>query len=167
MKTMKLILASAALFIAHLASAEMLYWMIGDSTNGGENTIEFNYAVLYATKDGKTFEVNDEIYGNQDLSSITATSPNLTELGDGFEWSNYSYYVELMAWDGANESTVGVSEWASYDALVSHGAIIPSGMGIPMTAHVWMPATHVPEPSSAMLLLLGMSFILLKRQKMA
>lgn len=167
MNTMKLILAFAALFIAHLASAEMLYWMIGN-----ENTIEFNYAVVYATKgDEKIALPNNgeggEIYGNQDLSSITATSPNLTELGDGFEWSNYSYYVELMAWDGATESTVGVSEWASYDALVSHGAIIPSGMGIPATAALWMPATHVPEPSSAILLLFGVAFILLKRQKMA
>lgn len=155
----KLIFALASLFITHLASAEMLYWMIGN-----ENTIEFNYAVVYATKGGEKFEVNDEIYGNQDLSSITATSPNLTELGDGFEWSNYSYYVELMAWDGANASTVGVSEWATYDALVSHGAIVPSGMGIPTTAHVWMPTTSVPEPSSGLLLLVGFSLLALKRR---
>lgn len=172
MKTMKLILASAALFIAHLASAEMLYWMIGDSTNGGSNTIEFNYAVVYAVNgESKIALPNNgeggEIYGNENLSPITTTNPQTTEFGDGFEWSNYSYYVELMAWDGANESTVGVSEWASYDALVSHGAIIPSGMGIPATAVLWMPATHVPEPSSAILLLFGAAFILLKRQKMA
>lgn len=168
----KLIFTLAALLIAHLASAEMLYWMIGDSTNGGSNTIEFNYAVVYAVNgESKIALPNNgeggEIYGNENLSPITTTNPQTTEFGEGFDWSNCSFYVELMAWDGANESTVGVSEWASYDALVSHGAIIPSGMGIPVTAVLWMPATHVPEPSSAILLLLGAAFILLKRQKMA
>lgn len=155
----KLIFTLAALFIAHLASAEMLYWMIGN-----ENTIEFNYAVLYATKDGEKFEVNDEIYGNQDLSSITTTGPILTEFGEDFNWSSYSYYVELLAWDGVQESSVGVSEWATYDSLVSNGAIVPSGMGIPSTAHVWMPPTNVPEPTSGLLLLLGCALLSLKRQ---
>ena len=169
MKTIKLILTFAALFIAHLASAEMLYWMIGDSTNGGSNSIEFNYAVVYATKDGEKIALPNngeggEIYGNEALSPITTTTPQMTEFGEGFDWSSYSYYVELLAWDGATESTVGVSEWATYDALVSHGAIIPSGLGIPATAHIWMPATVAPEPTSGLLILVGVSVLLLKRR---
>lgn len=159
MKTMKLILASAALFIAHLASAEMLYWMIGS-----ENTIEFNYAVVYATDGVKKFEVNNEMYGNQDLSPTTTIGPTLTEFGDGFTWSNYSYYVELLTWDGSKESSVGVSEWATYDSLVSHGAIIPSGMGIPSTAQLWVPTVNVPEPSGSLLILLGLATLALKRR---
>lgn len=171
MKTMKLILASAALFIAHLASAEMLYWMIGDATNGGENTIEFNYAVVYATKGGEKIALpnngeDGEIYGNEELSPITTTNPQMTEFGEGWDYQNYSFYVELFNYDFDLDigTSVGVSEWATYDALVSQGAIIPSGMGIPATAQLWMPATHVPEPSSAMLLLFGVSFVLLKRR---
>lgn len=160
----RLIVTLAALLIAHLASAEMLYWMIGDSTNGGSNTIEFNYAVLYATNGGTPTPVGDELYGNEELSPITTTNPQMTDLGEEFSWSSYSFYVELFAWDGANETSVGVSEWATYDSLVSNGAIIPSGMGIPATAHIWMPATHVPEPSSAMLLLFGISYLLLNRR---
>lgn len=161
MKTMKPILASAALFIAHLASAEMLYWMIGS-----ENTIEFNYAAVYATDGVNKFEVNNEMYGNQDLSPTTTIGPTLTEFGDGFTWSNYSYYVELLTWDGAKESSVGVSERATYDSLVSHGAIIPSGMGIPTTAHVWMPTVNVPEPSCGLLMIVGFSLLALKRRAM-
>ena len=91
----------------------------------------------------------------------------MTEFGEGFDWSSYSYYVELLAWDGATESTVGVSEWATYDALVSHGAIIPSGMGIPATAHIWMPATAVPEPTSLPLVLVGIALLLLKRRSLS
>lgn len=159
MKTMKLILASAALFIAHLASAEMLYWMIGS-----ENTIEFNYAVAYATDGVNKFEVNNEMYGNQDLSPTTTIGPTLTEFGDGFTWSNYSYYVELLTWDGSKESSVGVSEWATYDSLVSKGAIIPSGMGIPSTAQLWAPTVNVPEPSGSLLILLGLAALALKRR---
>lgn len=169
MKTMKLILALAALFIAHLAPAEMLYWMIGDASNGGSNSIEFNYAVVYATKDGEKIALPNnggggEIYGNEALSPITTTNPQMTEFGDGFDWSSYSYYVELLAWDGVNESTVGVSEWATYDSLVSHGAIIPSGMGIPATAHIWMPTTSVPEPSGMLLMLIGLATLALQRR---
>lgn len=165
----KLIFTFAALLIAHLASAEMLYWMIGDATNGGENTIEFNYAVVYATKgDEKIALPNNgeggEIYGNQELSSITTTGPQMTDLGEGFSWSSYSFYVELLAWDGANETSVGVSEWATYDSLVSKGAIIPSGMGIPSTAHVWMPTVNVPEPSGSLLIFLGLAALALKRR---
>lgn len=162
----RLIVTLAALFIAHLASAEMLYWMIGN-----ENTIEFNYAVVYATKgDEKIALPNNgeggEIYGKDDLSLTTTTGPQMTDFGDGWDYQNYSFYVELFNYDSALdlESSVGVSEWATYDSLVSNGAIIPSGMGIPSTAVLWAPPTNVPEPTSGLLLLLGCALLSLKRQ---
>ena len=169
MKAMKLILALAALSVAHLASAEMLYWMIGDKTNGGANTIAFNYAAVYASNGDETVALpkdvdGGEIYGNEDLTSITTTNPQMTELGEGFAWKDYSFYVELLAWDGVNETTVGHSETLSYAQLVSQGHIVPSGMGIPPTAHIWMPTTAAPEPSSALLLLVGGALLFLKRR---
>lgn len=167
----KLIFTLAALLVAHLASAEMLYWMIGDATNGGENTIAFDYAVVYATKGGEKIALPNngeggEIYGNEDLSPITTTNPQMTEFGEGWDYQNYSFYVELFNYDFSLDqgTSVGVSEWATYDALVSHGAIIPSGMGIPATAHIWMPATAVPEPTSLPLVLVGIALLLLKRR---
>lgn len=163
----RLIVALAALSIAHLASAEMLYWMIGDSTNGGSNTIEFNYAVLYATNGGTPTPVGNELYGNENLTLTTTTNPQKTELS-GFDYRNSSFYVELFNYDFDLdiETSVGVSERATYDSLVSHGAIIPSGMGIPSTAHVWMPTVNVPEPSSGLLMIVGFSLLALKRRAM-
>lgn len=162
----KLIFTLAALLIAHLASAEMLYWMIGDSTNGGKNTIEFNYAVLYATNGGTPTPVGDELYGNENLTLTTTTNPQKTELS-GFDYRNSSFYVELFNYDFDLdiETSVGVSEWATYDSLVSNGAIIPSGMGIPSTAQLWVPTTAVPEPTSGLLLLLGCALLSLTRRK--
>lgn len=163
----RLIFTLAALFIAHLASAEMLYWMIGDSTNGGSNTIEFNYAILYATNDGITTPVGDKLYGNEELSPITTTNQQMTDLGEGWDYQNYSFYVELFNYDFDLdiETSVGVSEWATYDSLVSNGAIIPSGMAIPPTAQLWVPTTAVPEPTSGLLLLLGCALLSLTRRK--
>ncbi|MCQ2367928.1 MAG: PEP-CTERM sorting domain-containing protein [Kiritimatiellae bacterium] len=167
----KLIFTLAALLIAHLASAEMLYWMIGDSTNGGSNTIEFNYAVVYAVNGESKIALpnngeDGEIYGNEELSPITTTNPQMTEFGEGWEYQNYSFYVELFNYDfdlGIGTS-VGVSEFATYDSLVSNGHIIPSGMGIPETAKLWMPTTAVPEPTSGLLILIGLASLALKRK---
>lgn len=160
----KLIFTLAALLIAHLASAEMLYWMIGDATNGGENTIEFNYAVLYAAKGSETIEVRNsahEAIGGSGLQTAKIT----TELSVVPDYQSYSFYVELFNYDiSLGEMSVGISERTSYAALVSHGAIIPSGMAIPPTAHVWMPTTVVPEPSGGLLLLFGFAFLALKRK---
>lgn len=175
MNAMKVVLTLVALLTVRLASAEMLYWMIGDATNGGSNTIAFDYAVVYATKgDEKIALPNDgmggETYwkenGDEVVLSTKTTGPNLTELGEDWNYQNYSFYVELFNYDFALDrgTSVGVSEWATYDALVSQGHIIPSGMGIPPTAHIWMPTTAAPEPSSALLLLVGGALLLLKRR---
>ena len=171
MKTIKLILACAVLCAAHLASGEMLYWMIGDKTNGGENSIEFEYALLYAVngEDKIVLPTTVEgggVYGNDDLSLTTTTGPQMTEF-DGIEPANCSYYVELFAWEDVlkQDVVVGVSEWETYESLVSNGHVIPTGMSIPSTVHVWMPATTVPEPTSALLLVFGMAGLLLRRRK--
>lgn len=154
--------------------ALMLYWMIGDSTNGGSNTIEFDYAVVYAAKgeerivlpnDGMGGETYWKENGDDVVLSTKTTGPNLTELGD-WNYQNYSFYVELFNYDFSLDhgTSVGVSEWATYESLVSHGAIIPSGMGIPSTAHVWMPTVNVPEPSCGLLMIVGFSLLALKRR---
>lgn len=177
MKTMKVVFALVALLTARLASAEMLYWMIGDATSGGSNTIAFDYAVVYATKgdekialpnDGRGGETYWKENGDDVVLSTKTTGPNLTELGD-WNYKDYSFYVELFNYDFSLDqgTSVGVSEWATYDALVSHGAIIPSGMGIPATAHIWMPATAVPEPTSLPLVLVGIALLLLKRRSLS
>ena len=151
------------------ARADMLWWMIGDATNGGSNRIAFNYAVVYAVEGENRIALPDdgmggEIYGNEDLSPITSTGPHETALGPGFDWRNSSYYIELLAWDGVNETMVGYSESLSYAELVSRGYVIPSGISIPTTAAVWMPTTSVPEPMSGTLLLLGFAALCLRRR---
>lgn len=164
MKTLKVLFALAALSVVRTASAEMLYWMID-----AKNTIAFNYAVVYATKDGEKVAIpfdgtGGEAYGLDDLSLTTALGPQLTEFGTEADWKNYSYFVELLTWDGANETTVGLSDTWTYGQLVSGGYVIPSDMAIPSTAQIWTPTISVPEPTSGFLLLFGGALLLLKRR---
>lgn len=170
MKMLKTILVFATLFAPEFASAEMLYWMIGDSSNGGSNNIEFNYALLYAVNDNEKIALPTTVegggmYGNDDLSLTTTTGPQMTEF-DGLEPANYSYYAELVTWNDATkkETVVGVSEMRSYADLVSQGHVIGAGMTIPATAVLWTPTTVVPEPSGGLLLLFGFAFLALKRK---
>lgn len=174
MKAIKLFVTFVAISLTYLASAEYLYWQIGDSSKGGSNTIEFNYALLYADNGTEKIILPTNVegggmFGKDDLTLTTAMpEPAMTDIGFGFE--NYSFYVELVTWNDATqtETVVGVSEAMTYSDLASRGHITETDMGITMLELTpWMPATHVPEPSSAMLLLLGAAFILLKRQKMA
>lgn len=166
MKTMKLVLAFVLVGMTRLAFAEYLYWQIGET-----NTIEFDYAILYAVNDhGDKFD-DGNCYGTLDQEGnfvrTTTTGPQQTQFGENWNWEAYSYCVELFTWDSATEKDlrVGYSETATYAQLADEKMILPSGMSIPDIATPWTPATTVPEPSSAMMILFGLAFIGLKRRR--
>ena len=158
----------------------MLYWMIDES-----NEIEFQYAVVYATTadlTGKTW-TKDNGYGVDAIAlpkdieggfayetvegSHFVTLDILTELGSQ-NWSSYTFYIELLQWDDVRgEIRMGVSATSSYSDLVSNNHVLGSGLTIPDNLVVWAPQTStVPEPSSALLLLIGGGLIFLRRRSL-
>lgn len=78
---------------------------------------------------------------------------------------NYeSFYVELL---NASNETIGLSvdDNATYANLVSNGMISTDKLSEGAMA-VWHPASYaVPEPTSAMMMMLGIAFLGLKRRK--
>ena len=162
----------------------MLYWMIDES-----NTIEFQYAVVYATTEdltGRTW-TKEEGYGIAEGNQVAlpkdvdggfayesmlegshfVTLDILTELGSE-NWSSYTFYIELLQWDDelGKELRKGVSATSSYEDLVSNHHVLGSGMTIPSNLVVWAPQTSsVPEPTSGSLALLGGALLLLRRRR--
>lgn len=162
-------------------SDTLLYWMIDDSSN----QVEFEYAVVYAAQtsklEGRTWTA--ETGFGEDLGAValprdveggfglaydtkagsrTGTLDILTSLG-AQDYSAYSFYIELLQWDGESEIRKGVSTVSSYADLVANNHILRTGLAIPSNLAVWAPST-VPEPTSGLLLLIGCSVLLLKRR---
>ena len=159
----------------------LLYWQIDES-----NEIPFQYAVVYATTvdvSGMTW-TKDNGYGVDAIAlpksveggfayetvpgSQFVTLDILTELGTE-NWSSYTFYIELLQWEGdletGHEVRMGVSATSTYEDLVSNHHVLGSGLTIPSNLVVWAPQTStVPEPSSGLLLLLGGACLLLRRR---
>lgn len=165
------------------AEVQELYWMIDE-----KNEIEFDYAVVYATTadlSGKTW-TTEKGYGVDAIAlptdveggngfayrpvdgKHTTTLDILTELGVENP-SSYSFYIELLHWEGDPETGIGteirkgVSEVASYNDLTKHHHILGSNLTIPSNLVVWAPTT-VPEPTSGALALIGFALLSLRRR---
>lgn len=142
--------------VAASAQASYLYWQVDTSdaiskigTAAGHEHYQAN---LYAdsTKIG------------------TATSGYLSSINIDSYVSASSFYIEIVAWDNggsyATAGTVAVSEHKSYADLIDGGFVTSSLVTVPPAA--WTGGTYAaPEPTSAMLMLLGLAGLALKRRK--
>lgn len=148
-----------------------LFWMISDNAtvSGG--------GALPADLSGYTARINA---GNDSFLTLYSALPNdggtsygtsmdaSQAVGYGFErWANISDYssgsfmLELL-----NDTTVAYqSESVSYAALAQYMSSM-SGMAAPADAYGFGTFTAVPEPTSGLLLLLGVAGLALRRKKM-
>lgn len=161
----------AFLFAGPLSPAvgEVLWWMIDSN-----NKIEFDYVILKATQEGfyedsKAIELDLLEGEGAEFSSgpFTTTEDAMSELGLTNP-SSYNFFIELVRIEeGKNHQTVGVSEMASYGDLLDGYHIRPSDTQIPDNFVVWAPITYVPEPTSGLLLLVGVTLLSLRRRRNA
>lgn len=171
---MKKLIALVALATAFGVRADSyLYWMVGNSVSmkSGETTESFSgysyaavgvmdssgknagYLNLFGA-DGKSLDAQVGSKG----SSFYANLANYT--------TGYSFYIELFndsgAFAGRSEQMLSYSEALAY--ATSFGTGTPS-------YQPWTPSSFttaaVPEPSSALLMLLGCAGLALKRKKQA
>lgn len=158
------------------AQASYLYWQVDSSDYQGMTAAsEVNYFSLWATGNGDTFVIDD--YNAGSPSSGLATKPAMAV--DVTDYSSYSFYVELGNYNNGNYSVLGKGETLTYSQLGSfiysqeldisqvsvwHGVAIghtnpPSGGGGTPGGY------NAPEPTSAMLLLIGIAGLSLKRKQ--
>ena len=126
--------------------------------SAAEKPVDFSYARVGVAGEGAYLNLQGTdspwVVGNGD-----GTAPqNWADLG-AYNSPLYSYFVELYDIDF---NAIAASEVFGYDALTSHIAT-PMGQG---GATPWTVTTfNVPEPSSALLLILGFGALALRRRK--
>lgn len=166
-----LALAVAALSFGAMAEDSYLYWMVGDSLTWKEGTAQdySQMAVGVIDASGKNVgHLNCFAYGGSGFGG------DLVDKGSGAWYANlggyasgsYSFYIKLF---NDNMDFVGRSQdILSYNSALAYTTTF--GTSQPL-ATPWAPSSFTtaaaPEPSSALLLLLGCAGLALKRKRQA
>ena len=155
---MKKILTFLVLAVASIAAhAEYLYWQAPTTTPDGISS--YSYATLWTSTDNTSYTV---INDNGTTLYFDATTANDTDVG-----SAQYFYIELVNYADSSYTVVGRSEVATYDSLISAGALhsdLATNLS-KMTAWVGSSYSAVPEPTSGLLMLMGFAMLGLKRKK--
>lgn len=140
---MKKIVLLLSLVASFAANAGYLYWQVESSAAEPWGA---NYAVLNQVGSGA---VSSAAVGTVTSFEIAGKSG--------------SFYVELFNYTDGVANSVAVGSTMSYSELAAMGAISDTLLEIP-TAWTGGPYS-VPEPTSAVLMLLGLAGLALKRRK--
>lgn len=185
----KLLLGLAIAGMAVSAQANYMYWQVTDTIATDDNAglkpiisqdpsgdyiTRFRYG---NTAEGTKFE-NFSVYSDADGGDIIGTVGNpesLSPVGGAVkvdlsainaDSASYSYYVEVLKWDGAKYTQVAVSDLQSYSQLEAEYIGAEDNLiGIP-SIKVWAGTSYAaPEPTGGMLVMMGLAFLGLKRRR--
>jgi len=160
-------LAVAPLFAVN--SVESIRWQVSDAKFKGETeSLYFNYAMV-AIGDGRATKLylkasngsgcDDAIDSPTQPGTYTDSVYSLIPTGCG---EDDTFYVQLYDND---DNLLGFSDGFSYDDLLALDAVyVPGIQG--SGAGTWTVSTfNVPEPTSGLLMLLGIAGLALKRKR--
>ena len=165
---MKYALTLTTLVCSLAAHAGYLYWQVdqGDSADA----IQFSY-VKIAVKgaDAGTYltlagtdesDVVHSTYPNP--FSGTKTDPAYAALG-AYGAAEYSYVAELYLETGAGDELVGISDIVTYADVKNQ--FVYANMDQKLAPYTFNAFTSVPEPTSGLLMLLGLGALALRRKR--
>jgi len=179
----KLVFGFAIVMAAFTSQASYLWWEMNSTDmtdigawakSQGLYSEDVMARVVAVTYDESGKEVRQSVSAPAGFVSEWYTAPNqsvdLSAFGENYQ--TYSYYVEVVkASTTASEQTlIGRNNKAtSYTDLSANGSITGSLSDVPPATAVWHGGsgspTAAPEPTSAMLMLLGVAGLALKRKQ--
>ena len=163
---MKKILSFAIVALAAFAvKAEYLYWQVdrGDNNTSVDST---TYVKLWASE-----TANDKFWS----SGFSEKSGYVSADGGGYAQfdlsgdttTNYqSYFVEYLTYDNSKYTTQG-GYYGSWNDLKNAGLLSSAltSSAAQLQAYTGGTYTSVPEPTSGLMLLMGMALVALKRKR--
>lgn len=177
---MKKILFGAVIALAAMSSqASYLYWQVkSDAALGAIDSTETHTFKIYATNGGTAQELASYAYTwdaeEQAGSYVAVSSPVASAAAAGGLYADisdynegYSYYIEVTGYNSANGQAdwINRSETLAYANASGHITTTLSSMATIPTA--WTGGSFsAPEPTGAMLLLVGGALLALKRKRM-
>lgn len=163
-----------------LADDSYLYWWVSDYGDySGQWNTGWSNARIHATN-GSGEDMYLNLYSGDISGGLTPASPNATTLtgvnsGDGSMdttfWANvtaagagWTYFLEVY---NSDNGWNGMSSGLTYESASSYIATTSGDIHIPGAAFDFgmLQYSAVPEPNSAMLLLLGLSALALRRKQ--
>lgn len=151
----KLITLAAMMMTAMFAKADTyLYWTV-DMT--GSNITGAQYAKLYASNDGSTYTSISSYY---EIGSVNAAQ---STIAGGVSASPYTNYLVALYNDALNQIAVSGNASSYGDIMQNTWNAAEAGTKPPSTPYSFS-GFVVPEPTSGMMILLGVAALALKRR---
>lgn len=156
----KLLVAFLFAMMAIVSQASYLYWQVSVSDDVF-TAYKADTALVYATDGNTTTDIAGASFNQTNGGMQTvATAIDSQYLAEG-----WSYYVELVSYDNSGNMIVHAtsSEVTAYAQLQN---CVYSNNNLAHIPAVWTGgAVAVPEPTSAMMILLGLAGLALKRKQ--
>ena len=152
------------------AKAEYLYWQVGDSLNGTSFDSSQQYKAYVVAID----EGNDKTYVKTYVAGWGAGNLGMTSVqaADVSNYTTSSFQIEVYAYDsltGLATSPTASSIMVSYSDLHNINMIRSASnwvqSSLAASVPVWNGTNVVPEPTSGMMMLVGLALLGLKRRR--